>query len=236
LIFENHLVSGGSMRVRTIAILALVAPITALAGQSSGSSGSDMSIGVRFGTLGFGPEIAKLITPHIGLRIGADFFSLTHTFNQSELTIDGKIKMKAFTGLLDLFPGNRGSFHVTAGVISNPVEITGTGVPSSSGFTINKHPYSQSDVGTLSGSANWPSASPYVGFGFGTPAGKHSGIRFVFDVGVGIGKPTVLISATGSATNSALATDLAAQQDTIQKTANKLPVYPAISFGLVFRF
>jgi hypothetical protein len=215
----------------------MAAPLAPLAAQASGGNGSDMSIGLRFGTLGIGGEIAKLVTSNIGLRVGANFFSLDHTFNQSDVSIDGTVKLKAVTGLVDFFPASRGSFHLTAGVMTNPAEVTGTGVPTSSGtFTLNHQTYSAAQVGTLTGSGKWSSALPYLGFGFGTPAGHHTALRFVFDVGVGIGKPAVLINASGASTNATLAADVAAQQDTLQAKFNKLPVYPAVSFGLVVRF
>jgi hypothetical protein len=225
---------GGSMRIRLMTVLGLLTPLATISAQQS--HGSDMSIGVRFGTLGIGPEISKLVTSHIGLRAGAYFFSLSRTINQSDISFDGKLKMKGITGLLDLYPGARGAFHVTGGVISNPVTITGTGVPSGNTFEINHHTYQSSDVGTLTGTGKWPSASPYVGIGVGTPAASHAALRFVFDLGVAIGKPTVALTATGAASNPQLKADLDAQIATAQTDANKVPVYPAISFGLVVRF
>lgn len=225
------------MRVRVIAMLVTFAPLATLAGQGSASHGSDLSLGVRFGTLGIGPELSKLLTPHIGARVGLDFFSASHTFTESDITLDAKLKLKAFTGLLDFFPSARGSFHLTGGVITNPMEITANGTPAAGGtYTINHHTYTSGQVGTLSGSGKWPSASPYFGLGFGTPANSHSSLAFLFDIGAAIGKPKVLLASSNSSSNSTLAADIAAQQDTIQTKANKLPFYPAISFGLVYRF
>ena len=225
------------MRVPTIVILALIAPLTALAGQASGGHSSDMSAGVRFGTLGIGGEISKLLSPHLGVRVGANFFSLSHTFNESGVTLAATLKMKAITGLVDFYPGERGSFHLTGGVITNPVDVSGTGQPASTGnFTINRHTYTAAQVGTLSATGKWPGASPYFGFGFGTPATTHTTLRFVLDIGAAIGKPGVTLLASNPTNNATLASDVAAQRDTIQTKANKLPVYPAISLGLVIRF
>jgi hypothetical protein len=225
------------MRVRTITILALIAPVTALAGQASQSHGDDVSIGVRFGTLGIGGEINKLISSHFGIRVGANFYSLSHTFTESNVTLATTLKLKAVTGLVDFYPGDRGSFHLTGGVITNPVSVTGTGQPASTGtFTINNVTYTAAQVGVLNGAGSWPSASPYLGFGFGTPANSHSGLAFFFDVGAAIGKPSITLSATNPGNIPGLAANVAAQQDTIQTKANKVPVYPAISFGLAIRF
>lgn len=220
------------MRVRTMAMLALFAPMTTLAAQAGASHGSDVSIGVRFGTLGIGPEISKLVTSHVGLRAGINFFSESHTFNQSNANVDATLKLKAFTGLLDLYPGARGSFHLTGGVITNPVTVTGSGTPSGT-ITINGHDYSPAQVGTMTVIGEWPSASPYVGLGFGTPAASHAALHLVFDIGAAIGKPNLTLSSTGQASNATLQADFAAQTKTIQ---DKVPVYPVINFGLVYRF
>ncbi|MEO8137805.1 MAG: hypothetical protein ABI831_27980 [Betaproteobacteria bacterium] len=196
-----------------------------------------MSIGIRFGTLGVGAEVAKLVTPHVGIRVGAGFLSATRNFDESDVTFDAHLKMHAISGLIDLFPGRRGSFHVTGGIMTNPLEITGTGVPKANGtITINGHDYTTAQVGVLTGTGKWSSTLPYVGFGFGTPAASHAALRFVFDVGAAIGKAKVGLTATGAATNAQLQSDLNAQVVTTQDDVNKVPVYPVINLGLVVRF
>ncbi|MEO8619464.1 MAG: hypothetical protein ABI625_00285 [bacterium] len=220
------------MKVRSMTVLALLAPVAILTAQGSPSQGSDVSIGVRFGTLGVGPEISKLVTPHVGVRAGINFFSITHTFNESNANVDATLKLKAVTGMVDLYPGARGSFHLTAGVMTNPVTVTGSGTPSGN-ITINDHQYTSAQVGTMTATGEWSSALPYLGLGFGTAAASNSGLHFSFDIGAGIGKPTVGLTSTGAASNSALKADLAAQVSTIQ---NDLPIYPVLAFGLGYRF
>ena len=228
------------MRVSVLmapAVLASLLSATPAAAQKSSSS-NDLSIGIRFGTLGVGPEVAKLLTPHIGLRAGVNFFSYSATKTSSDITYDGKLKMQGFNGLLDLFLSPRGSFHFTGGVITSPAKLTATGVPtSSSTFTINHQTYTAAQVGTLSAVGEWPSASPYVGLGWGTPASKHHGISFKLDLGAAIGKPTMTLSRSSGTANAQLDSDIAAQQDTLQTKINKvLKVYPVVQFGLVFHF
>jgi len=222
------------MRVRTMLGLALLVP-GALAAQSGGH-GNDMSIGVRVGTLGIGGEIAKLVVPHIGVRASANFFSYSRNVDNNDISFDAKLKLKAVTGLIDLYPAARGSFHLSGGIMTRPMTITGTGVPKNNNFTINGHDYTAAQVGTLTGTGEWGSALPYVGLGFGSPAAEHAGLGFKFDLGVGIGKPTVKLTATGATAGSQLQNDLDAQITTAQKDANKVPVYPVISLGLVYKF
>jgi len=121
--------------------------------------------------------------------------------------------------------------------MSNPLEVTGTGVPTSSGtFKLNNDQYTAAQVGTLTGTGKWGSALPYVGLGFGTPAASRSALKLVFDIGAAIGKATIGLTATGAQNNAQLQHDLNAQIATTQADVNKVPVYPVILFGLVYRF
>jgi hypothetical protein len=229
------------MQVRHLVCLAFISVPALLVAQKPARSdhhGADFSIGLSSGTLGFGPEISKLITSHIGLRASANFLSMTRSIDESDVSFSAKLKMKAVTGLVDLYPGARGSFHLSGGIITNPLDVQATGQPKGDGtFTINDVEYSNADVGVLTGSAKWPGTSPYVGLGFGTPANSHAGIKFTMDIGAALGKPTIALSATGAANNAQLQADLDAQVAKTQKDVNKYAkVYPVISAGLVFRF
>jgi hypothetical protein len=225
--------------MRRIAILGLCSLLpVALSAQSEspGTQGADLSFAVRFGTLGIGGEISKLLTPHVGIRASGNYFSYNKSFDNSNNTYNASLKFEAFTGLIDLFPGSRGAFHFTAGVMTRPISVTGDGTPTSGTFNINNHSYTQAQVGTLTETAQWGSALPYVGLGFGTPAASHPGLGFLFDLGVAIGKPTVSLTATGAGSNAQLQNDLNAQIVKQQNDASKIPVYPVLSLGLAYRF
>jgi hypothetical protein len=226
------------MRLRSAAgLIALWVPGAMLAAQGSGSTGSDMSVGLRFGTLGIGLEVSKLLSDNFGVRVGGNYFSLTQTQTKEKISYDATLKLQAFTGLLDWYPGSRGSFHLSAGVISNPLSFSGIGKPSSNGtLTINNVPYTSGQVGTLNASIKYASVSPYFGLGFGTPASKTGGFGVVFDVGAAIGKPTVALSSTNAGSTPGLQANLDAQRQTMQTSANKIPVWPAVSLGFVWRW
>lgn len=226
------------MRLRVEVLIALLAVPTVLTAQRAGKHGSDVSIGVRASTLGFGVEVSKLVTSHLGVRVGANTYSLNKNVDQSDVTFDAKLKMKARTALVDLYPASRGSFHLTGGLITNPVEITAVGQPKATGtFTINNREYTTAQVGTLTGTGKWPKTSPYAGIGFGTPANSHAALKFVFDLGAALSKSTIALTATGAANNAQLQSDLNAQVAKTQKDVDKYAkVYPILSFGLTFRF
>ena len=209
-----------------------------LAAQASSGGHADASIAFRVGTLGFGLEASKLLIGHVGVRVGANYFKFSKTKTQSDVTYDATLKLQAFSALIDLFPGNRGNFHFTGGVMTDPAKVNATGKPTTSGtFTLNGNSYTTAQVGTLTGEAKYPGVVPYVGIGFGTPARSGGALGFLFDLGVTIGKATVALDATGAASNPSLAADLQAQENKTEHDVQKYAkVYPVISFGLAYRF
>ena len=206
--------------------------------QAASGDHMDASVALRFGTPGFGVEVSKLLMGHVGVRVGANYFKFNKTRTQSNVTYDATLKMESFSALIDLFPGNRGSFHFTGGLMTDPAKVNGTGKPNTSGsFTINGNSYTTAQVGTLTAEVKYPGVSPYVGIGFGTPARSGAALGFLFDLGATIGKATVALDATGAASNPSLAADLKAQQAKTQADVQKFAkIYPVISFGIAYRF
>ena len=218
-------------------LVAQANPTRSGASMASHESGSATSIGVRVGTLGIGLEISRLLGDHFGVRVGANTLDLTQTRTEQSIAYDATVKLKAFTGLLDWYPGRRGVFHFSAGAMTNPMTLNGVGVPESGAtYTINNKAYTSSQVGVFTASAKYASVLPYVGLGFGTPASKSHGFGVVFDVGAAIGKPTVNLSSSNAANVAGLPADINAEAAKVQKSADKLPAWPVVSLGLTYRF
>lgn len=205
-------------------------------GQSD-KHASDFAISVRAGTLGGGVELSKLLVSHVGLRVGVNYFTLKdHGQKLGDNAFDLTVDFRAITALLDLYPGARGSFHLTGGLITAPVKISGPAQSGTTSYKINDRTYTSSQVGTLTVAGKFASAEPYLGIGFGTAASKHGGLGFVFDLGVAIGKPTLSLTSTSAATNTQLQSDLNAEVAKRQSDADKVPGWPVLAFGLMFRF
>jgi len=200
----------------------------------------NISVAFRFLTLGLGAEVGKLLTDHVSARVGANYFKFSTSKAQSNVSYDASLKLHAVSVFIDLYPGRRGSFHFTGGIMTNPLTIAATGQCSSSGtFTFNGTAYTCSGVGTLTGEGKFPGVAPYVGLGVGTPSRSGSALAFLFDLGAAIGKPTITLSANGPqcTPGSQCAKDLQAQADTTQHDVRKYAkVYPVLSFGLAYRF
>jgi hypothetical protein len=219
-----------------LTFLGAAGPLAAQRSSASGGITSDAAIALRLGTLGVGLEAGKQLTDHVAARVGFNFGTFNRSGNeQSNVSYDVNLKLQAGEALVDLYPSSRGTMHFTLGVITDPMKITGTGQPSASGtFNINNQAYSSAQVGTLSAEGKFPGVLPYVGLGFGSPVHKGGRVSFLFDVGAGIGKPTLSLTSSGAGNNAALRADLDAQRAKTQTDLDKLSVYPVVSIGLGF--
>jgi len=225
------------MRASVVLIPLFAATVPLAPSALNAQQSQNMAVTLRAGTQGIGGEVSKLVVPHVGIRVGGEFFSLNASHTQTDISYQFSFKLHSFNALVDLYPGAHGSFHFTAGVATNPLTATGTGEPSGSGtFSINNHNYTAGQVGTLTAGLKFSSAAPYLGLGFGTPANKKGGLFLAFDLGVRIGKPTFTLSATGASGNAQLASDLTAQQNKSQTDVNKLFGWPVIALGIGYRF
>jgi hypothetical protein len=215
--------------------LALVLGLTCAAGPLTAQT--SFSIGARASTLGFGAEVAKLVSPHLGVRVAAYRYSRSFSDTQSDVAYNVDLKFKGVSALVDLYPSARGSFHLTGGLLTAPAEVDGVGQPSGDTYDFNGTTYTAAQVGTVNGTVRWDDKMPYVGLGWGTPAARKGGLSFLFDLGVGLGKPTVGLTASSAVPGSTLAQDVEAERQDIQKDVDKYAkVYPVISFGLAWRF
>ncbi len=231
-------------------LIALAAPpahlIAAPAQKTSVHSAANASIAVRVSTLGVGIEGSVLVAPQVALRLGYSGYSYSRTQTSQDVSYDAKLKLSSVSALADFYPSSSGTFHVTAGVLFNSNTITAHGKPSDLGgaqtYTLNGTTYSAADVGTLDGRASFNKTAPYLGLGFGRPAGGGA-VEFLFDVGVVFqGKPRLSLARNGgiAITNPTLSDQINAavnaQRDKTQSDINKFQYYPVVSVGVAYHF
>jgi hypothetical protein len=130
-----------------------------------------------------------------------------------------------------------GGFRLTGGLTFNTLKAdlsaSGAGKKIQLGGANTEYTLNADDK--LAMSIKFPSATPYLGIGYGHHVGK--GLVFSWDVGASIGKPKVTITGTGTLLGAAgTQSDIAAEQAKIQKDLNKIPIVPQISLAVGYRF
>jgi hypothetical protein len=215
---------------RTLVLLA------ALATMHTPLPAQDLSAAARFGTLGFGVEGA-LRSGNVGLRAGVNFFSWTFRHRASSVAFSAELDFIGKSAVLDYYPSKTGKFHLSGGLMTAPVEVTGVGKPNFGGsYIFNGRSYPAATVGDVNGEALWPDLMPYFGIGLGGP-GRGDPVALILDLGVAIGTPKFTMSASGATPGSQLQQDVDAEAAEIQDELDKYAkVYPVVSLGVIVRF
>lgn len=210
----------------------------------SSAADPDFAVALRAGTLGAGLDLDLGLSPSFGMRVGFGGFNINHNIDTSDVNYSGRLKLRTVTGLLDWYVLG-GGFHLTAGVAGDDTKLDVVGEPSQGTYTVDGNTYSSSQLGSLNGELKFGnSASPYVGFGWGNPAGEDGRMHFLFDVGaIYGGTPSVTLTAqcgpaapSGSAICSQAQSDVAAEEEKLRHKADFLRWYPVVSLGIGVRF
>ncbi len=202
-------------------ILLAVAPAS-LAAQGVG-------IAIHGGTLGIGADLAVSPSSRIALRGGVNFIpiDIDVTYSGTPITIDPPSPQ--YSAFLDLFL--IGGLRITGGALFSPDDVSLSGnFPGS--IEIGNTTYSLSEIGTLTGIIRNDDVAPYVGIGWGNPAGSRFG--FFLDLGIAFqGKPTVLLAANGTAVSTIpqFAADLEQERQDFEDSIDLFRYYPVASIG-----
>jgi hypothetical protein len=232
------------MKLRYLQAGVAAAMLACLAAPPASAAGPDFAVAVRAGTPGAGLDLDLGLSPSFGMRLGFAGFNISHSLTTSDVDYDGRLKLRTVTGLLDWYVF-RGGFHLTAGVAGNGTRLDVVGQPSQGFYTINGTTYSSSQLGSLSGELKFGnSVSPYVGFGWGNPAGESGRLHFLFDVGaIYGGTPSVSLTAQcgpaappGSALCNEIQGNVASEEQQLRHKADILRWYPVVSLGVAVRF
>jgi hypothetical protein len=117
------------------------------------------------------------------------------------------------------------------------VDVTAT--PSVTGtIKIDGAPYSVTQVGAVQGDIDFGSPAPFLGLGWDNTFYTARSVGFRAVVGVIFGdQPQARLSAVGPfATNSAVLSELAGEQASLQRDAEDYRYYPLVQVGVNYRF
>ena len=217
----------------------------ALLGLAASPSWADSQFGVdlKLGTLALGADLVVKVNEAVNLRIGYAGFGRTLDFNENNIRYRGTARLSTPSLLVD-WALLDGDFRVTGGLVGMKSHVDATGIPTVyQTYTINNTVYSTSDIGPLTGRAQFGSGiAPYVGMGWGNALRSKRHWSWVADLGViYAGSPSVTLVAPCKEgldpdVCAVLQTDLAAERDKAVKDIIKFKWYPVASLGLAYRF
>lgn len=197
---------------------------------------SSLSAAVSLGTLGVGPEIdARFADLPFGLRLGANFLSLSRSLTNNDIRYDGKVSLANGGVIADWYPFAAG-FRLSGGLKINGNEAKVTAQPyAGSLVNLNSHAYDLT-ASSVTGKIAFRTTAPYAGLGFsGTVV---DGLTLGIDLGAMFqGSPKASLGASGPVTGVAgFAGDLAFEQSSLQRKVNDFTVYPVLQLTVGWKF
>jgi len=197
----------------------------------------DIGVGVGAGTLGVKADITIGISSRFNARIGYNGYSFDGDGTESDVTYDYEINLLSFPLLLDWHPFKDDGFRISAGVLINQNEVN-MGATLQDTYDIGGTTYTASQIGKLSGTMDFDTLAPYVGFGWGNAIGKNTGWSFACDFGVVYqGEPNIELKADGiMASNPIFIQNLERERQDLEKEVKDYKYYPLITFGITYKF
>lgn len=201
-------------------------------------SAADFGLYGTAGTLGLGGGVAATFNSNFGARLGYTTYEHdVDDIEETDLTFDGTVDLGGAQALLDWYPFG-GGFRVTVGAVQGP-EISARARPIADTYTFDGVTYSADDIGQATGTAEFDSFAPYVGFGFGRALSADGRFAFTADLGLAFtGAADVKLNVTcqDATVCAQLEDDVAAEQAELQKEADKFDYWPVLSIGVSYRF
>jgi len=155
----------------------------------------------------------------------------SRTLNRTEEGVDYSVKLKTqrVGAYADWFVLG-GGFRFSGGVTSNDYKLS-MSAKSTTNISIGGNSYTGT---SLAVTIKFPSATPYVGIGYGHHGGK--GLGFVWDLGASIGKAKVTANAVGFPDNAQFNADLDRELEQLRSGVGKIRILPQASIALSYKF
>lgn len=194
-------------------------------------AGGNLALTAKAGTLGLGLEASTTLYENFNARLSANGFSYSSDETIDDIEYDLDVDLRSLALLLD-WHVMKGGLRLSAGVLANGNEVKGSAPVGN--YTIGDAPFT--NVG-LDGEADFKSAAPYLGIGWGNAVAADKGWGFNLDLGVIFqGEPRVSLTPTGPNAGLVPANELEKERQKLQDDVDKFKYYPVLSIGISYRF
>ncbi|RYF23044.1 MAG: hypothetical protein EOO77_02915 [Oxalobacteraceae bacterium] len=194
-----------------------------------------LDVGLTVGTLGIGPELGFRVSDHIGVRGNATFLGINGNYDSDDIRYDGKIKLKSFGAMLDIYPMG-GHFRISGGARVNKSDVRLDAVPTQN-VEVGDDVYTPTQIGTLRGRAEVKKFAPALTLGWS--GSNRKGFMFGFDAGVlfqGSIKVREFTASGGLSADPTFRADLEEERQSLQDDVNDYKIYPIVQLSVGYRF
>jgi hypothetical protein len=201
---------------------------------------AEVGLTASLGTTGGGLHLSVPVAESTNVRFGFNGLSVSRDGNTDDVDYDFKLKMATVDALVDYFP-MKGAFRVSGGLVYNGNKIDVSGRPTGGTYTLNGNVYPASAVGSLNGEVDFRKVAPYLGIGWGNAVAADKGWGLSSDFGILFqGAPKTTLSNTGCTAGATIcgqiASDVAAENRSLQDDTDSFKAYPVIRIGVSYKF
>ena len=196
----------------------------------------EWTVGLDAGSTGAGVFGSWRFYDYLGVRAGFDYFQWTeNNLSIADFRYSATARLMSEPLTLDIYPWKAHSFHISAGILFNENQLTGT----SSGFgpiTIGGYPIQFEDMGVLNLKVQQQLVNPYLSIG---------GNFFYFDhahhwalggeLGVAYTGDTT-VSLTSSRHTAAIDAAVNYEQQKAQDWVNQFKWFPVLKLMVTYSF
>ncbi len=196
---------------------------------SMAEMGSGWGAAAKVGTLGYGAEVIKSITPQFNARVGFNTLSRSDSRTEDGIKYDADLDLQNTTLIMDWHPFENG-FRMSLGYLfsSNELELESE---STGAVTIGNSSYDL-DGNFVRGTVALGSGA-FVGIGYGN--GGQKGWSFAADLGVVLqGTPDVDLNT--NITGGTIDADIREEENNLEDDLDEFDRYPVISVGISYGF
>ena len=190
----------------------------------------------QLGTLGGGLNAGYAFNEKMGIRANLNYlkFGLSDR-SVDEVNYSADLKNLTFGALVDWHPMG-GGFKVSAGAYLINLEVDMEGkVDDSVNYKIGNNTYTGSNLGKITGSADWNKFAPYLGIGWGKA--YSSGLGFHMDLGIlYLSGVSVGYTIEHAVLGSILKDDADLEAQKVKDKMDDYRVYPVLSLGVAYQF
>lgn len=192
---------------------------------------------LKAGSNGLGAEVTYGLSHIVRVRTGVYGFKAGFDASTRDLDYDIDLRLLTAGGYLDIHP-LKGRFRITAGLIYNANRADATGDVRQE-LLFGDNAFTPAQVGTLDGSVDFNTLSPYAGIGWGSPLSRDGNWAFEADIGVLYqGRPDVTLQSVGGdlSDDATLRAALLEEERELEDDLSFFRFYPVISLGVAYTF
>lgn len=199
-----------------------------------------LAVGGQIGTPGAGVTAQYELSPTVVLRGSYDVLRYDHDFASGDIDYGGGLDWEQAGAFVDLHPWSN-AFTLSGGAFfgSRDTELRAT---PNRPVRIGNTTFTAAEAGTITGSVDFGSTSPFAGLGFDNTFSGDNRIGFRALLGAQLNQnASVSLRRTAGVpltptVQAQLDTELRNEERQLQDNADDFRIYPVLQVGLTYRF